>query len=135
MARRRTKTMLCNVCGHERPRSRSRCAYCHAIPREWAFLARAKIKRLSGKRLNLRCPMAAANYRGRCDGRFTAFTVADLHRYPCTGGNGPWTYTMAPRFKLQGRCGKCEHYAFDRDLLRGNRGAIRRALGAPGPVS
>lgn len=66
---------------------------------------------------------------GRCEGTLKV-AVGALRQTTHTGGNGPNTYLLDCRFKLQGRCPVCEVWNDASELVRGNRDVLLAAATA-----
>ncbi len=125
---------FCQVCGHQWV-EQGRCGYCHAYSSDWFFLAQVEV--LPRDRVvELACPYGTgfgASYR-RCAGRI-AFTIADFASSIQTGGNGPNTYQLLCRFRLQARCPVCENWYDSTPLLHRNRDALRALVEPPAVTS
>lgn len=112
-----------------------RCAYCGVRQNEWEFLDRlAELP--DDAPLVLRCAYTRRAQPGeefvlgaRCSGTLT-FAVGALRQRTHIGGNGPRTYLLDCRFKLQGRCPVCGAYNDASELVRGNRDVLLTAASA-----
>jgi hypothetical protein len=141
---------FCQRCGHKQvvvgPASlfrtkaygpyRGKCMYCHARVADWAFLA--DFRRLHPDiLLHLSCPWTHRMYEEEqtthrkehgSQPDFT-FRVADLGVSVGTAGNGPFCYSLASRFRLQGRCPVCGNFAGDYEFFNEtNRQALLSVL-------
>ena len=118
----RTSGKPCIVCGHFSLR-RGACAYCGERQSEWSDLAIVSAPRL----VTLRCPMSGVRReRGRrCSGR-AQFPASAFEVMVGTAGNGPATYPLGCRHRLQTRCPRCGVYVDATAWIRGNRAAIAR---------
>lgn len=104
------------------------CGWCGSLQDDWAFLR--SIPTMEGT-VDLRCPYSRRfpDHSEMCPGIWSFPAKAFFVSEDGVAGNGPYSYLLDNRFKLQGRCSTCENYAYGEQLIRPNRDVLLAFVG------